>query len=147
MVFFLQNSKFFEKLISLLLRKGKKEKIENKVLKTFRKINFFIFLENIFFLRLPFKLFSKKFRSGRHSFVYRNIFIILKKEKQYWKAIFYFYLTFKEEFNVETTGLERKLTSFLENFILQKNFKASKFKFTKKKEALFIKSLKHYRWG
>ena len=146
MIFFLRNSKFFEKLVNLLLRKGKKEKIENKVLEVFRKINFFIFLENVFFLCLPFKLFSRKFRSGRHSFVYRNTFVVLKKEKQYLKAISYFYLTFKGEFDNEATQLENKLAPFLENFILQKSFKASAFKSLKKKEALFIKSLNHYRW-
>lgn len=73
-------SKFFLKLICLLHRKGKKEKIEKKVLNVFVQVDFFLFLESVFFLKLPFKLFPKKFRTGRHAYVYKNLFILLKKK-------------------------------------------------------------------
>jgi len=146
MKFFLHNSSFAKKLICLLLRKGKKEKIENKVLKVFQKISFFIFLENIFFFKLPFKLFPKKFRSGRHSFIYRNSFIMLKKEKQYLKALSYFYLNFKFDSKKQIISLESFLEEFLQKFVIEKQLNAIIFRFKKKKEALFLKSLKHYRW-
>lgn len=142
---FLFYSKFFSKLLALLTKKGKKEKIENKVLKVFRQIDFLLFIENIFFFKLPFKLFSKKFRAGRHSYVYKNIFMILHKKNQYEKAVSYFYLVFKGDSKREILFLEKKLIEFFKKLVTEKRFLVNDFSFKKKQEALFIKSLKHYR--
>lgn len=139
-------SNFFLKFICLLQKKGKKQKIEKKVLKVFKKVDFFLFVENIFFLKLPFKLFPKKFRTGRHSYIYKNLFILLKKKNQYEKALSYFYLVFKKDSKRETPFLEKKLLEYIKGFVLEKQYLFVDFKLKKKKEALFLKSLKHYRW-
>jgi len=144
---YLYKSFYLSKLINYFLRKGKKEKLEIFFLKICKEFDYCLFYEIFYFLKVPFKLFPKKKRFGRHFFIYSNSLVVIGANEQYFKAAFYFFF-FLSKLNLGSNS-HFSYKILYEVFSLVSCGRNSSFfnvALKKKKEAIYLKGLQHYRW-
>lgn len=138
---FLYNSLFINKLIKLILKKGLKEKIENKVLVLLKKFDYFIIFEIIYNLALPFKFFFLKKRIGRHSYVRKRVVSYILVEEQLFKGLSSFFD------KVKSNHFSYKIISnYLNSFISSQSKITLPESLLLKKQVIFFKKMHHFRW-
>lgn len=145
-ILYLYRSFYLSKLFNYFLRKGKKEKLEILFFKICKEFDYCLFYEIFYFLKVPFKLFPKKKRLGRHFFVYSNNLVIIGVNEQYFKSAFYFFF-FLRKLNLES-NLYFNYKILYEVFSIISSGRNSNFfniALKKKKEAIYLKGLQHYR--
>lgn len=138
---FLYNSVFITKFIKLLCVKGTKERLENKILVLFKKLDYFLLFEFIYNLRVSFKFFSLKKQTGRHTFVRSQIMSYVKLEEQLIIAL----KVLNNEVSSKKFSYEQSF-KLLSEILLNNQIKLYNLKLQKKKQAIFLQKLHHYRW-
>ena len=138
---FLYNSIFINKVVKLLCFNGSKERIENKILYLFKNVDFFLLFEFVYNLKIPFKLFPLKKRSGRHAFIRVHIVSYISIEEQLMGTLGFF----KKEINSKKFSYEKTLKQ-LTDLITISSVGIINLKKQKQKQAIFLQKLHHYRW-
>ena len=144
MTMMLFNSKGIEKFLKLLLKQGKKEKLEKKFLCCLKTLDFYLLFECFYRLEVPFRFYRTKKQIGRRSFLYYNSLVYVKEKMQLEVAVsqlfkLFIFLQGNKSFS------EIIFLNLIRNFIEKKGGFIYEQSFLLKKKVLSVKGLKHYR--
>lgn len=98
------------------MKNGNKAAVEFKFLNFLKSFDYLIFLEIFYNLEIPYFFYSKKKRSGRHSYVYYNTLVFLKNLHFCQKSVKTFFVLLNY---LKTRSGKRNLLDYstLSNFI------------------------------
>ena len=141
---FFYKSKGIGKILNVLLKQGKKEKLEKKFLSCLKVVDYYLLFECFFYLEIPFRFYRKKKQIGRRSFFYYNTLVYVDEKKQLEVAV-------SQLLKVFCTLSKKKgfseiiFLNLIKNFVEKKGGLVYEKTFALKKAVLSIKGLKHYR--
>lgn len=145
---FFYKSSVISKIINSLVVNGLKEKTENRVLSSLKKIDHFVLLEMVYALDFSFRFYTKKKRTGRRSFKHYKTLVHVKPAHTQTVAVCKLIRALKhhsKSSNKKYVFKESEFLEFVSQFIKSNGTFLENETLFAQKQVLCMRAVRHFR--